>query len=89
MPLVTIFVPLGSMLSRLIIKTKINGLFKDIQVKESIKVSHLSFIDGILIFGKSILRENKLLKNYSRLITQRNKSENQYKYILYFSKWSK
>lgn len=55
-------------LSRLIIETKGSGFFRDMQVKESIEVTHFSFIDSILLSGKRNLRENKLLKNCRRLV---------------------
>jgi hypothetical protein len=49
-------------LNRLIAKAKQNGFFRGIQVTKSIEVTHLLFVDDILLFGRGNLREQSYLK---------------------------
>jgi hypothetical protein len=62
-PLSPFYVPLGRRRAQQTDnQRKENGFFRGIQAMESIEVTHLLFVDDILLFGRGNLREQSYLK---------------------------
>ena len=65
-PLLFLLVAEG--LSRALLDEKRRGLFEGIKISTNLNITHLLFVDDILIFCKGSIREAERLKNFNLVL---------------------